>query len=558
MRIKNQDDILNPVIRKQIIEEIEGAENKERKDQAYKRYECYKDMVKKYVLERLGDQFDSDTVKEMGYAISNIAFVRKVIDKLARVYKYGVDREVWLDSEMSEEGTDALKRIADETDADRKFKKANRYFKLFKNTLMYIRPKPASAEGDKKIIKLDPLPPYLYDVVEMSDEREKAMCIILSDYTPSSRSGTPTPGLAVRPGTDGRNGNTLSILRHQGDGIDQLIADRKEDEVSGQYVFWSDNYHFTCNRQGEITSVDQDGNVTDANEIGAMPFVNYSEDQDGHFWAEGGDDLVDGSVLVNSMISNVNHIAITQGYGQPYMSGKEQPQAVKLGPNKLIFQHQAEGDPAPTFGFVNSNPPLDQLRSLVEMYVALMLTTNNLSTSGVQSNLNGAATFPSGIAMMIDKAESMEDVEDQRQVFIDNEPLVWSIYSKWYNLLDARDELPDFISGLDLPEEFDLRLHFGQPKAIETEMERLNALKLKKDLGLISMAEMIKEQFPTLSDDEAEEKLKTILEEKMNRASMFMSGGNSANNNQEQQDDEQRDERDDRPGNEEPAGVSEE
>lgn len=526
MRIKNQDDILKPEIRKQIIEEIEGAENKRRKDQAYKRYECYKDMVKKYVIEHLADQFDSETVTEMSYAVSNIAFVRKVIDKLARVYKYGVDREIWQDGAMNEEATDALKRLVDETDADRKFKKTNRYFKLFKNTLMYVRPKPADADDEMKVIKLDPLPPYLYDAVEMADEREKAMCIILSDYTPSARSGYPTPALAVRPGTDGRNGKTLTVIRHEGDGIDQLIADRKEDKDSGQYVFWTDKYHFTCDRSGAIISEEID------NPIQAMPFVNYSEDQDGSFWAEGGDDLIDGGILVNSMITNVNHIGITQGYGQLVVTGPDLPLNIKVGPNKAIRLKQEEGDPTPTFEFKNSNPPLDQLRALIEMYVALLLTTNNLSTSGVQAQLNGGLAFPSGVAMMLDKAESMEDVEDQRQIFIDNEPLVWQLYAKWYRLLDSRRELPESLSGLPLPDDFDLRLHFGQPKPIESEMERLNALKLKKDLGLITMAEMIKEQFPTLSDVEAEEKLKQILEEKMQRASMFMMGGGDATESQ--------------------------
>jgi hypothetical protein len=149
------------------------------------------------------------------------------------------------------------------------------------------------------------------------------------------------------------------------------------------------------------------------------------------------------------------------------------------------------------------------------MYVALILSTNNLSTAGVASNLNGGTPFPSGIAMMLDKSESMEDVEDQRQVFIDNEPVMWRIYSKWHALLKSRNELSEKLNSISFPENPEVNLQFGQPKAIESEKERLEVLKLKKDLGLVSMIDMIKKEYQGLDDTRATAKLKEILEEKM-------------------------------------------
>lgn len=553
MRIKNQDDLLDITIRRKIIEDIEGQENKRRKDEAYMAYQCYKDQTSRYVREQLIKQFDPDTVNEMEYAISNISFIRKVIDKLARVYKYGVEREVWEDDRRLDGASEALSSIAKEIDADRKFKKCNRYFKLFKNTVMYVRPKPIDSDDNKQTIKVDPLPPYLYDAIEMDDEREKAMAIVLSDYSPNRSNGSiVNPTLAVQPGTTGRDGKVIAAHIFKGDGRDQTIADTPGDEESKGYVFWSDRYHFTCNDKGEIIS-DEDI----ANPIEAMPFVNYAEDQDGSFWAIGGDDLINGGILTNSMITNINHIAISQGYGQLVVEGEDLPRNIKTGPNKAVLLPRPPEGNASTFEYKNSNPPLDALRSLVEMYVALLLTTNNLSTTGVQSNLNGSAAFASGIALMIDKAESLEDVEDQRQIFTDNEPMVWELYRKWHDLLKARQELPEELSQFDLPESFDLRIKYGKPKAIESEKERLEVLKMKKDLGIIQAIDMIKSEHPELTDEEAEEKLKMIMEEKMARASLMMGGG-SVDESNEQQDDEQRDERDDRPGDEEPRPDDEE
>ena len=504
--IKSEQDILDPATRRRIIQHINGQENRARKHEAYKRYQCYKDKTHLYVVNLLLRQFDKSTVDEMSYALSNLGICRKVIDKLARVYKYGVEREIVVDGIKDEKATEAISIAVRESDADQAMKKTNRFYKLFKNTMLYIRPMVENSQ-----IRMTPLPPYLYDVVESSDDREKPLVVILSGYSPARNIGGGfASGLAAMAGTDGRNGNVVSMQTTFGNGIDETIADVPGDEADRGYVFWSDSYHFTCDKKGNIISTEEIENP-----IEKLPFVNYAEDQDGSFWAEGGEDLVDGAILINSMVTNINHIAITQGYGQLVMTGKDLPKNVKVGPNKgIVLTHESE-DPVPTFEFKSANPPLDQLRSLVEMYVALLLTTNNLSTSGVASNLSGSSGFASGIAMIIDKSESMEDVEDQRQLFVDNEPVVWEIYSRWHARLKAEGSLNEELSAIAFPDLFDVYSVFGEPKAIESEKERLDVIKMKLDMGLMTQVDAIKEDNPGITRDMAEEKLKKIREEKV-------------------------------------------
>jgi len=524
MIIKSEDDILDMSLRKKILQDIESQENRQRKAEAYKRYVCYKDKTSAYVVSYLLKQFDKNTVEEMRYCLSNLGISRKVIDKLARVYKYGVERKLFV--EGSEIDDALIKEIEKELSINRVMKKANRFFKLFKNTALYIRPKPIDDETQE--IRLTALPPYLYDVVETSGDREKPLAFILSNYDPKS-SGTLSgaTGLAVVPGTDGRNGQVVPMIS-SGDGIDQTIADSLEDQDQGLFTWWTDSFHFVTDAQGVIVPGHENG----LNPIGVLPFVNYAEDQDGAFWATGGDDLTDGAILINSMITNINHCGITQGYGQLVLTGKDLPKVIKVGPNKAIrLTHEGE-DPVPTFKFESANPPLDQLRALVEMYVALLLTTNNLSTSGVSSQLNGGGSFPSGIAMMIDKAESMEDVEDQRQVFEDNEPRVWHVIAKWHTLLKSRGELSEKASMIDFPAEFDVMTAFNEPKAIESEKERLDVIEKKLSIGLMTMLDAIKQENPQLNDEQAEQKLKDILEEKMAKAAMAVgSEGNGHEDN---------------------------
>lgn len=519
MRLKSEEQLLDQAVRAAIIKEIKGQENQMRKDEAWRRYQCYKDQTKQYVMENLILQFDQDTVQEMRWAIANVAFTRKITDKLARVYKYGVEREAVGD----ETTTEAIQVATKESDVDKCFKKTNRFLKLEKNCVQYIVPKKVSDDSDKMTIKAYAIPPYLYDAVELEDDRETAACFIFSDYDNRKRilGLWNQTGYALESG-DGRGRGQVVPMRAYSDGIDQTIADSPDDQKRFKgYVFWSNKYHFTCNEKGEIIS-EGDG----LNPIEIMPVVNYAEDQDGAFWAIGGDDLADGAIQLNCMMTNINHIAITQGYGQLVMTGKTLPRNLKTGPNKAVLLEQQEGDPTPTFDFKNSNPPLDQLRALIEMYVALLLTTNNLSTSGVSSTLNGGAAFASGIAMMIDKAESMEDVEDQRQVFIDNEPVFWNIYAKWHTLLKSQNLLIETLQSVSFAPVFDLSVKYGKPVALMTDAERLDLMQKRLDMGLMTKLDALRSEYPDLTDEQLAKKLEEVITDAYR----------SVRNNSEQQD----------------------
>jgi hypothetical protein len=103
MQLEKEDQLLDISIRRKIIQEIKAFENQERKDEHFKRYECYKDLTNRYVIEELLKQFTQTTVEEMSYALCNLSVVRKVIDKLARVYSNGVTRTVPNDPQSTEQ-----------------------------------------------------------------------------------------------------------------------------------------------------------------------------------------------------------------------------------------------------------------------------------------------------------------------------------------------------------------------------------------------------------------------------------------------------------------------
>jgi len=381
--------------------------------------------------------------------------------------------------------------------------------KLHRNVTVYLKPVPYwDKNGNLKYtIKVSVLTPYLYDVVEGYYDRTKPMVYILSNYDYDAT----TKYSVIDAALEGRAINTTQPS--VGDGRDQIIADTPEDQDDSatdnkEYIFWSDSYHFTTNSKGEVISETTD------NPIDELPFVNFTQDQDGSFWAEGGDDLPMGGVLINSMLTNINYIGVTQGYGQFWMRGKDLPRNLRVGPSRAVLMEHTTEDPTPALGFATSNPNLTSLMDTVETYTALLLTTNNLSTSGISTDLNGSSNFASGVALLIDKAESMEDVKDQEQIFKDNEPDLWHKINKWLMHYQSQGILDPELENLIIPEDEMVTVSFPSISTIMSEQEKLEILERRKALGINTMIEILKKDQPDLTDEEAEEKLLKIQEEK--------------------------------------------
>lgn len=529
MKIKYENEILDQKVRVSLIQEIEGSENLRRKDESYRRYLCYKDQTIYYVIQNLVKQFDEHTVREMRYSIANISIVRKVVDKLSRVYSSGVKREIT----KNQDATKAVQKLEKLLDLNSKMKTANRYLKLQRNMALYLKPCPVySPDGSEEKWTLVPeiLQPHNYDVVEDCYNKTRPLCFILSDYRPRIVDYS-----SIDPGVRPQNTTVLP----KGDGIDQKIADTPEDQGRGlekHYIFWSKGYHFTCNEKGEI--VPDAGNPENINPFGTNMIIDYGIDRDNSFWAQGGNDLIDGAILINGMISHNNNVGVVQGYGQMYMSGTNLPKSVKVGPTHVIqLEYNKDEQAEPKIGFLSANPQLADLRGLVEAYVALLLTTNNLSTSGVSAQLAGGKDFASGISLVIDKAESLEDVSDQQQIFIDKEPCIFEAVKAFLD--KYRESLVDELREISLPEKLKevLTIMFQDPEPIQSESEKLTNYKTRLEIGLDTLITVLMREQPGLTEEQAKSKLmKQIgdeIEIQMLRRSAMSENGPEGNQNTE-------------------------
>lgn len=519
MRLKNEAQLLDADFRAMVIAEIEGSENQARKAEALKRYEIYKDKTKKYVIEKLRlDGLREKTLMQMQNRASNISLCKKVVNKLARTYSGGVSRETNYD-----EATAVVSDLSKLLETDQKMKKADRYRELAKNACVVTLPdlnEVESMEGAPKYnLKTRVMLPWQYDVIEDEGDREQMRVLIMSDFNASA-------GYAASEANAGIHGKQLAPAA--GDKRDQVIADTPSDQLhhadSGKtYIWWSDSYHFTTDSAGMILNdLSPEGYE---NPIGKLVGVKVADEQDGRFWAEGGDDLIDGAVLVNTIITDMLAIAFIQGWGQIVITGKNINGNIAGGPhNAVIFEYDKENDPKPEFDIVNANPPIESWLKIIEQYVALLLTTNNLSPSTVSMKLD-VSNMASGIAMIVEMSEATNDIEDKQKEFSDAERQYWEIVKRWHNYYLERDALAsDFAELGPLPTDLEISVKFNDIKPVISEREKLEAIKLRQDLGINEAVDLILKDNADMTREQAEEKLMRIREEQANAITAAMAG----------------------------------
>lgn len=519
MRLK-ESQILDEGIRAKIIKEIlDGGESFRRKSHFLKKHEIYRDKNKKWVIESLQKEgLRSETIAQMSNRASNISIARRIVNKLARNYVTPPGRSV-------QSGEDAIEAWTDELDFNTKMKKADRYRELFRNTLVQVVPTKDTRESlltnkDKYRLNVKILPPWSYDVIEDENDRTRPGVVILSEFPEGSTFADSTPQSA---GSEGRRTPIIRDGSSISDGIDQLIADSPSDYQSElkyrKFIWWSDNYHFTTDFKGKVLA---DLSPDDReNPIGLLPFINMSGDQDGQFWAQGGDDISEGSILINKKITDLNYIAYLQGWGQLVISGRNLPKNIEGGPGKAMKFNLEIDDPTPQVDYVSSNPPLGDWLETIKSLLALLLSTNGLSVRNISASLD-STDFPSGVAMLIEQSDVVEFNRDVQMQFQDAEPMIWELIQRWVAAYKATGELVESQESLPEITDANVKVKFNDLRPPISAKETLEEYKLRKDLGLSTMADLIKLDNPDLSIEQVQEKLVEIQEQKKANQEAFI------------------------------------
>lgn len=511
LQIFTDEEILDQSFRAKVIKEINGAENRNRKKQQAAMLEMFRDQIIKFVLERLKAQgFKDETLAVMVQRATNVNLFKKIVGKKARSYSKGVSRTIGENQAMTED----LEIVCEAMDLTGAMKKADRYRKAAKNCLLYIYPDKMEdiTEPGKMVLGLCAKVyfPHLYDAIPDGSDREKMRCLILSPFAEDASA-------AIQPALgngDGRNILNYASPIWRPDRVDQTIANSPQDSGAQRrhFVWWTSKYHLTTDENGvEISSLTPQDRK---NPINRLPCVNLTEEQDGEFWAMGGDDLVQATVLVNLKLTDMEAILHQQGWGQLVITGQDlKKKDFAVGPQVAMVMNTENGATHQTDAKILSHDPKTEMHmKSTEMHVALALTTNNLSVKSVATNLE-ASSHAAAIAKMVDESENMDDISEDQGYYAGKEKEAVLIAESWLSELRDTPDLWKVLKATKPLAVGEMNTQFHNQEQVITEQERLANMKLRKELGIDSIIDLIKKDNPGMSDKQAMAKALKIMNE---------------------------------------------
>lgn len=472
-------NLLNRLIRSQVLEESKSSENDERKAESLKQYEIYKDRIHYYVKNYLEGFYSKSTIEEMPI-LSSVNIARRIVNKEASIYVNAPKRTF---VGVSEAQAEILNKVYQDMMIDAVMLKANRSYKLQDDqTHLYIIP----SEG---MLKARVLLGHQLDVVPSIDDAEKGDAYFINGFDRRSA------GIQLVEFEDGQN---------------ELIADSDDYQAGLKAIaVWSKLFNFVMDENGNILSSET------LNPLGVLPIVDINGGKDGEYWVRSGSSLTEFTVQFNAALSDLQHIVRMQGFGQAWLKGDSSliPENIKIGPNFILKLPVNPNNPVDTdFGFSNANPDIQGTIQQVELLLSTFLTSRGLDPKLVNGKGEGKS-FQSGFDRLLSMIDSFEPSKSDFATFQKAEEAIFKIVRAYINKYGGTSILPEYRAGI-IPENSTVSIQFSGPETIVSDKEKLEIIEKKLSLGLMSKAEAVSyDRGITL--EEAQELLSFIDESEM-------------------------------------------
>jgi len=468
-------NLMNPGLRKSILEEMEAYENSQRKLVSLQQYEVYKDRIRKFVKLYLEGFYSKETIEELPI-FSSVNIARRIVNKEASIYLNEPEREFY---GVSEKQKEILNQIYEDMNINNIMLRANRFYKLQDEQIhLYVVP----SEGK---LKAKVMLGHQIDAVPSLDDVEKADCYLIQGFDRMSQ------GLRITETEDGTN---------------QLIADQDDYQSSlTSIAVWSKIFNFIMDDKGNITSLETN------NELGMIPIIDINSGKDSEYWIRSGSSLTDFTIQFNAAISDLQHIVRMQGFGQAWLKGDTNiiPENIKIGPNFILKLPINPNNPVDTdFGYSNANADISGSIQQVELLLSTFLTSRGLDPKLVNGK-SEAQSFSSGFERMLSMIDSFEPSKTDFAVFKDAECKLFEIVRAYVNLYGGTNVLPNYTAGV-ISQDAYVSINYEGPEIVSSDKEKLDNIKLRLDMGLISQTEAI------AIDRDLDEEEAVLIMEKIN------------------------------------------
>jgi len=181
-------------------------------------------------------------------------------------------------------------------------------------------------------------------------------------------------------------------------------------------------------------------------------------------------------------------------------------------------------------GVVRAEPDLQSQMDHVKNQLAMWLETRDIK-AGTIGNLDGD-NFSSGISKIISEMDTLENRKTQQEVFRRVEHSFWKRLAVIHNTLAKAGRLK-FRKLFSDPESLEVNIDFGEEQIIESKADKIDRLVKELNAGLISKGRAMRQLNQNMTDEEVEQLLIEIEEEK---PTLEMFDGTTEDDDQDQQE----------------------
>jgi hypothetical protein len=471
-------NLLNPTVRRQIIEESKGNENVERKKVSFGQFEIFKDRILQQVKTYLEGFYSRDTIQNTPI-VSSVNLARRIVKKEASLYRRQPTRTFY---NLSDEQEAVIRQIYDDLKIDTVMMKANEYFKLQDQVHLYIVPRNGK-------LKVQALLAHNLDVVPSSSDPEEGEAYIINGFD-----------------------RTMANVKvtEDGDSMNELIAD-EDDYLAGlkASAVWSPLFNFVMDEQGNILPAESYENPIG----GVVPFVDINGGKDGEYWVRSGAALTDFTIQFNAALTDLGNVVRMQGFGQAWLKAPSNmiPNNIQIGTNFVLRLPIDPNNPVETdFGYANANPDLGGSLSYLEGLLSSFLTSRGVDPKVVNAKMD-SVKYSSGFERLLAMVEQFEASEADISAFQDAEQKLFKIIVAYLNTYGGTNVLPQYRAA-PIGEDAFVMVQYRRPSSVMSESEKLAMIQQRKEMGLITQVEAIALD-REIELDEAQEVFKTIQAE---------------------------------------------
>lgn len=479
--VRELDITKEPHVR-QIIQEIEGEENKKRKRIAWIANQCLEGNQKEYVKARLNELYPKTSSK---FRVGDISIVKKVNDKQAKAYKTPPVRKCETDVE-----TEKLGEIYKKYHFHRSLKEFDSIYNLHKHGVLWLTWQNAEeVDAEDGNYVLHALAPYEYDIVR--DQVSGVPIIFILKYADSDI--TEQSGIA--------------------DGVEQTIAESQADTSANSkiYSIWSKDYYVKIQVQNNNGHKNKNDKMSiryiesKENAIGRLPITYVQKDNAIDYPVCS--NLASQSISWNVSFSDLKTAASTQGHGQlviKHPEGQKMKQ-LHMGMHTAISLPQSKKpDAKPTeANYISASPDLAGQLEVLKFDITNILDDEGIRAKGA---IEGSTDkFSSGFDRLLSEADVQDLIEDNQTTYADElEP------DLFFNL-KAHEEA---MSQTTFNRTDNIEVYFEKPKVLISDKETLANIKQRDELGTLLPYEKHMILNPNLSEKQAKEREAEIQEVK--------------------------------------------